>query len=82
MKFPEGELGYSYTFSLPRRYMGWVINSTPRSLYPLYKKLGGPQGGLDGWEISRLPPGLDPWTVQPLASCYTNEDIPAHKLGG
>jgi hypothetical protein len=27
------------------------------------------------------PPGLDPWTVQPL-SRYTKDAIPAHKLGG
>ena len=24
------------------------------------------------------PPGFDPWSVQPVASCYTNYAIPAH----
>jgi len=28
------------------------------------------------------PPALDPWTVQPLTSRFTNDAIPAHKLGG
>jgi hypothetical protein len=43
-----------------------------------------------GWAPGRFgrvrnispPPGLDPWTVKPLASCYTNDDLPAHKFGG
>jgi hypothetical protein len=40
--------------------------------YTLYRRLGGPQGR-SGWaqKISP-PPGFDPWTVQPIASCYTD----------
>ena len=40
--------------------------------YPLYRRLGGPQGrsGLM-WKISP-PPGFDPRTVKPVASCYTD----------
>ena len=29
---------------------------------------------------SRLPPGFDPWTVQPVASRYTDWAIAAHRL--
>ena len=42
------------------------------SLYPLYRKLSGPQGRSERvWKISS-PQGLDPQTVQPVASHYTN----------
>ena len=43
-----------------------------KTRYPLYRRLGGPQGR-SGWmrKISP-PPGFDPQTVQPIASCYTN----------
>ena len=46
--------------------------------YPLYRRLGGPQGQ-SGWvrKISP-PPGFDPWTVQPVASRYTDWAIPTH----
>jgi hypothetical protein len=37
----------------------------------------GPRAGLDGCGKSRLPPGLDPRTVRPVASRYTNLVIPA-----
>jgi len=30
----------------------------------------GPRAGLDGCEKSSPPPGFDPRTVQPVASCY------------
>jgi hypothetical protein len=58
--------------------MGWVVNATLRALrpgktqYPLYRRLGGPQGR-NGWvqKIS-LPPGFDLWTVQPGASRCTD----------
>jgi hypothetical protein len=39
--------------------------------------MGGPQGR-SGWVLKiSHPPGFDPWTVQPVASRYTNWAIPA-----
>jgi len=32
----------------------------------------GPRAGLDRCGKSRPPPGFDPRTVQPVASCYTD----------
>jgi len=32
----------------------------------------GPRAGLDRYGKSRLPPGFDPETIQPVASCYTH----------
>jgi hypothetical protein len=29
----------------------------------------GPRAGLNGYEKSRLPPGFDPQTAQPVVSC-------------
>ena len=60
--------------------MGWTVKATPRPLYPpgktrypLYTRLGGPQGQLGRVrKISPPPPGLDPPTVQRVASCYTD----------
>ena len=37
----------------------------------------GPTAGLDGCRKSRLVPGFDPQTFQPVASCYTDYGIPA-----
>jgi len=48
--------------------------STPRkeTWYPLYRRLGGPQGWSGQvWKISP-PLGFDPWTVQPIEGCYTD----------
>ena len=43
-----------------------------KSRYPSYRRLGGPQGWSGQvWKISP-PLGFDPWTVQPIASCYTD----------
>jgi hypothetical protein len=40
--------------------------------YPLYRRLDGPQGRSGRlWKISP-PPGFDPWTVQLVASRYTD----------
>jgi hypothetical protein len=65
--------------------MGRVINTTPGPLYPRERPgtlcIGGWVGsraGLDGCGKSRPPPGLDPLTVQPAGSNYTNYVIPAH----
>jgi hypothetical protein len=43
---------------------------------PLYKWWVGPRAGLDGCGKSRLLPGFDPRTVQPLSSRYTDCAIP------
>jgi hypothetical protein len=46
--------------------------------YPLYKRLGGPQGQSGRvWKIA-APPGFDPWIIQPVASRYTDWAITAH----
>jgi hypothetical protein len=37
----------------------------------------GPRAGV--WKISP-PPGVDPRTIQPVASRYTDYDIPVHSL--
>jgi hypothetical protein len=43
-----------------------------KTWYPLYRRLGGPQGQSgEEWKIS-LPQGFDPRTVQPVASHYTD----------
>ena len=43
-----------------------------KSTYPLYKKLGGPQGRSGRVGKISPPPGFDPRTVQPVASRYTD----------
>ena len=64
---------------------GW---STPRpglftpgiTRYPLYRRLGGPQG-LSGRVRKISPtPGLDPRTVQLVANRYIDYAIPDHNL--
>jgi hypothetical protein len=49
---PGREYRYSYTLSLTSALVGWVVNATPRALYPgegpgthrIDRRLGGPQG--------------------------------------
>ena len=50
--------------------------------YPLYRRLGRPQVQ-SGW-VQKISPSLelDPQTIQPIASCYTDYAIPAHDLLG
>jgi hypothetical protein len=36
----------------------------------------GPRASLDGWGKSHPPPGFNPLTIQPIASCYTVFAIP------
>jgi len=57
--------------------MGWVVNATPRPLYPRERPgshcTGGwvdLRAGLDGCVKSRPPPEFDPRTFQPVASHY------------
>jgi hypothetical protein len=47
--------------------------------YPLYRKLGGPQGQYVQVQKDSLPPGFDPQTVQPVESHYTDSAMPAHQ---
>ena len=65
--------------------MGWVINATPRPLYPQERPrthfIGGWVGLsaiLDWYRKFRPAPGFDPWTVQPVAGLYTDCAVPAH----
>jgi hypothetical protein len=49
-----------------------------KTQYPLYKRLDGPRGQ-SRWVRKILPPlGLDPQTLQPIASHYIDCAIPAH----
>jgi len=65
--------------------MRWVVNATPRPLWPRERFdthcIGGwegPRAGLDGYGKSRHPPGFDPRAVQPAASRCTDCAVPAH----
>jgi hypothetical protein len=50
--------------------MGWVVNATPRPLYPRKK-----EPVLDArWAQGKF----DPRTVQPVAICYTDYAFPAY----
>ena len=46
--------------------------------YPLYRRLGGPQGPSGQVRTISPLPEFDPRNVQPVASRYTNWAIPAH----
>jgi hypothetical protein len=48
--------------------------------YPLYRSLGGPQGRSGHVRKISSPRGFDPWTVQPVASSYTDYAIQTHHL--
>ena len=59
--------------------MWWVVNPTPRPLYPREQRgthftggWVGPRAGLDWYGKSRPTPGFDPRTVQPVASRCTD----------
>ena len=61
-----------------------MVNVTPRpplppgkARYPLYRRLGGPQGQSRQVRKISTPPRFDPRTFQPVASCYTDWAIAA-----
>jgi hypothetical protein len=56
------------------------ILSPGKTRYPLYRRLGGPQGRSGQVRKIWPPPGFDPRTVQPVTSLYTDGAIPAHLL--
>jgi hypothetical protein len=49
-----------------------------KTQYPLYRRLGGPQGRSGRVRKISSPSGFDPWTLQPVVSRYTDYAIPAH----
>ena len=51
-----------------------------KTRYPLYKRLGGPQGQYGQVQIISPQPGFDPPTVYPVASRQPDWAIPAHNL--
>jgi hypothetical protein len=48
-----------------------------KTQYPLYRRLGDPQGWSGLVQKISPWPGFDPWTVQPVASRYIDWAIPA-----
>ena len=76
---PEGEKSCSSTLSLTSALDGVsgqchapAAIHPEKTQYPLYRKLGGPQGG-SGRVGKILPPsGFDPRTVQPVPTRYTD----------
>jgi hypothetical protein len=48
-----------------------------KTRYPLYRRLGGPQGRSGRVRKISLPPGIDPRIIQSVASRYTDWAIPA-----
>jgi hypothetical protein len=56
----------------------WPLYSREREPVPIVEEAGWAPGPV--WTGAEpLPPlGFDPWAVQPVASGYTDRDIPAH----
>jgi hypothetical protein len=55
------------TASNPGRYL-----SPGKTQYPLYRRLGGPQGRSGQVRKISPSPGFDTRTVQPVATCYND----------
>ena len=75
----RGSRGIALLFHDHGTRRGWGVSATPRPLftpgktrYPLYRRLGGPQGWSGQVRKISPPPGFDPRTVQPVASRYTD----------
>ena len=76
---PEGEQRYSSALSLTSALDGVcgqrhapAALSPVKTRYPLYWRLGGPQGRSGQVRKILPPPGFDPRTVQPVTSRYTD----------
>ena len=74
MKAQMGSRGIDLSFNLGARWR-WVVDATlpsalPRGMtrYPLYTRLGCPQGRTGRMNKTSSSPGFDPRTVQPVGS--------------
>jgi hypothetical protein len=56
-----------------------VVLPPGKTRYPLYRRLGGLEGRSGRVRKISLPPGIDPRTVQPVASRYTVCAIPTRE---
>jgi hypothetical protein len=83
-KGPEGEQMYSYTLSLTsaldqvggQRHAPAAL--TPgKTRYSLHSSPGGSRGRSGQMRKNSPSPGFDPWTIQAVASRYTDWAIPA-----
>jgi len=81
----EEEQRYSSTLSLTSVLDGVDVQrhvqaALPpgKTRYPLYRRLGGPHSRSGQVRKISPPPGFDPRTIHPVASRYTDWDIPAH----
>ena len=54
-------------------------SSSGKTRYPLYRRLGGPQGRFGRVRKISPPPGFAPRTVHPVAIRYTDWAIQAHR---
>ena len=83
---PQGVEMYGCTLSLTLALdeVGGQLHALAASLpgetgYPLYRRLGGSRGR--SGRVRKIspppPPGFNPWTVQFVASRYTDETLPA-----
>ena len=84
---PEGELKYGSTLPLTSAIDGVggqphapAALSPGKTRYPLYRRLGGPQGRSGRVRKISTSLGFDPRTVQPVASRYTDWAIAAPKF--
>jgi len=86
-KAQSGSTGIALLFPWPRRLkrVGGQRHA-PAALplgkirCPLFSRLGGPQGRLDGCKKISPAPGFDPPSVQPVASRYSDWALPVHHL--
>ena len=75
----RGSRGIALLFHDHGTRRAWGVSVTPQPLftpgktrYPLYRRLGGPQGRSELVRKISPQPGFDPRTVQPVASRYTD----------
>ena len=57
----------------------YSFTSGKETQYSLYSRMDGPQDWPGKVQKILPPPGCDPWTIQAIASCYTDYTIQAHK---